>query len=329
MRSLLFLFISLICIWLTSCSNENVELVTATVTPSPTVRPIIGVILETVTPDRAMPTIQTGPSTEAGELTFTPTPYLYTVQDGDTLFDLAVRFQLTVEDLKNLNPDVDPSLLSIGQQLILPPGSDEQAPPEIKSMGLPDLKIAGLRSYPRKDRGIWILGEVVNTGDVDVEYVQVEVFLDDPDGDSQKSETFWAEPGIIPAGARAPFGRFLEGYNGDTAIANAVVLEASPVIDLGNRYLDLSAQDSEITFKDEYRVLAGTIKNTGLDVATSILIIATLYDEEAGVTGYYYTILDETISPGDTHSFEIELLPPGRVIESFSLLLQGVKAPAT
>ena len=44
----------------------------------------------------------------------------YTVQAGDTLFDIALRFEVGVEELMEVNDITDPASLSIGQTLVIP-----------------------------------------------------------------------------------------------------------------------------------------------------------------------------------------------------------------
>jgi len=51
----------------------------------------------------------------------------YTVKDGDTLAGIAARFGVSLEDLRDANPNVDASRLSIGQTVKLPPATG--APP--------------------------------------------------------------------------------------------------------------------------------------------------------------------------------------------------------
>jgi LysM repeat protein len=41
----------------------------------------------------------------------------YVVQSGDTLGSIALEYDTTVEELMRLNPDVDPTALSVGQRI--------------------------------------------------------------------------------------------------------------------------------------------------------------------------------------------------------------------
>jgi murein DD-endopeptidase MepM/ murein hydrolase activator NlpD len=52
-------------------------------------------------------------------ITGTKEPKVYTVQDGDTLWDIAIANNMTPEELQTANPGFDPNRLKIGQQLNL------------------------------------------------------------------------------------------------------------------------------------------------------------------------------------------------------------------
>ena len=45
---------------------------------------------------------------------------VYIVQSGDTLYNIALRFNISVNDLIAANPSVDPNSLAVGQQLVIP-----------------------------------------------------------------------------------------------------------------------------------------------------------------------------------------------------------------
>jgi LysM repeat protein len=52
----------------------------------------------------------------------------YTVQEGDTPYDIAQRFGVSVEELMEANGISDPSSLSVGQELIIPGQEPGQVP---------------------------------------------------------------------------------------------------------------------------------------------------------------------------------------------------------
>jgi LysM repeat protein len=49
--------------------------------------------------------------------TTTTAERLYTVESGDTFGSIAAEFDTTVDRLRELNPEVDPTQLTIGQQI--------------------------------------------------------------------------------------------------------------------------------------------------------------------------------------------------------------------
>jgi murein DD-endopeptidase MepM/ murein hydrolase activator NlpD len=44
----------------------------------------------------------------------------YVVQPGDTLYDIALRFGMTLDTLQAANPNIDPGALAVGQTLVIP-----------------------------------------------------------------------------------------------------------------------------------------------------------------------------------------------------------------
>ncbi len=49
-----------------------------------------------------------------------PAGPVYIVQQGDTLWDIAYRFNITFDELVAANPDIDPDFIPVGQQLVIP-----------------------------------------------------------------------------------------------------------------------------------------------------------------------------------------------------------------
>jgi LysM repeat protein len=66
---------------------------------------------------------------EGGPGSVGPEAGTYTVQPGDTTYDIAQRFGVSVEELMEANDITDPASLSVGQKLIIP-GQEPGVVPE-------------------------------------------------------------------------------------------------------------------------------------------------------------------------------------------------------
>jgi murein DD-endopeptidase MepM/ murein hydrolase activator NlpD len=78
---------------------------------------LAAMLLFTATPAAAQTPTPPAPATPATTPGSGP---VYVVQSGDTFWDIANRFNLSVDELSSANPDIDPNLLQPGQQLAIP-----------------------------------------------------------------------------------------------------------------------------------------------------------------------------------------------------------------
>ncbi|TDX44492.1 muramidase family protein [Orenia marismortui] len=49
-----------------------------------------------------------------------PNGSIYTIRPGDTLYNLSRRFEITLDEILNANPDIDPNNLKTGQKICIP-----------------------------------------------------------------------------------------------------------------------------------------------------------------------------------------------------------------
>lgn len=66
-------------------------------------------------------------ATEDGLPTPTPEPFTYTVEPGDTLFSIALRFEISPNEIVAANTLADPNNVFVGQQLLIPGYQPTQA----------------------------------------------------------------------------------------------------------------------------------------------------------------------------------------------------------
>ncbi len=92
---------------------------TSTPEPTPTPRRVISTPVPTPEPT---PTPEPSP-TPTAEPEATPEPteaFEYTIVAGDTLLDIAISFNVTLDEILDLNPGLDPDTLQIGQIILVP-----------------------------------------------------------------------------------------------------------------------------------------------------------------------------------------------------------------
>lgn len=97
-------------------------------TPTPTPTEVVATLTFTPYPSLTPSVTPFGgelTSTPAGSGCVVPTDWIkYTIQPGDTLYRLASRFRLSMNDLANANCLIDPGNITSGQILFVPPGSN-------------------------------------------------------------------------------------------------------------------------------------------------------------------------------------------------------------
>jgi LysM repeat protein len=73
--------------------------------------------LQTTSSPATTPVATTRSSTTPTTTTVVRRPRFYRVRFGETLSDVAIRFDTTVEDLLALNPGIEPTSLEVGQRI--------------------------------------------------------------------------------------------------------------------------------------------------------------------------------------------------------------------
>jgi LysM repeat protein len=73
--------------------------------------------LQTTSSPGTIPLATTRSSTTPTTTTVVRRPRFYRVRFGETLSDVAIRFDTTVEDLLALNPGIEPTSLRVGQRI--------------------------------------------------------------------------------------------------------------------------------------------------------------------------------------------------------------------
>ena len=246
-----------------------------------------------------------------------PVPAVHIVQPGDTLLGIALQYNVTLEELYQVNGVLKPELLQIGQSIVIPvPGSVGQPAGDRSGVVIapthPPLPVTVEHAarYQTPVGSVWVLGEVFNSTDQPVENVQVHVALLDAAGQEVASDTPFVALDAVPPGGRAPFGVLFSAPPAGVIDFQAYVVRADASYQHSARYAGL--QISDLQTKQEgaqYRV-SGKAANTGTTDAAEAQIVITLYDERGRVTGFRQLALpDDQLAAGGSAAFDVLVSP--------------------
>ena len=292
--------------------------------PTPTPVATAPVNLPAVTPRS---TSTPAPSTPGPTLppTPAPTPVIHKVQAGDTISGIAKQYGISAEALQEANAILDPQLLQIDQELVIPLGNhNPEGPPTSTPIPLP-FEVKGVGFYETPAGSLWCLGEVENTSGRALERVQVKVSLQDEDDKVLATESAFVALGIVPQRSKAPFAVLFVNPPVSFAKYQAIPLSGEAVTYLGNRYLDLTITEQQGESEGHYFAVEGLVQNTGQADAETVTVLATAYDAHGRVTGFRQADLENAPAAGESFPFQVNLLPFGGTAVTYSVQAQGTR----
>ncbi len=247
----------------------------------------------------------------------TPTPAVHIVQPGDTLLGIALQYNVTLEELYQVNGVLKPELLQIGQSIVIPvpgsvgkPAGDNSGAVIAPTQPPLPVTVEHTARYQTPVGSSWVLGEVFNSTDQPIENVQVRVALLDASGQEVASESPFVALDAIPAGGRAPFSVLFSTPPNGVIDFTAYVVRADPAYNYDSRYAQLQVSDVQTRTAGTQVGVSGKVTNSGASNAVGAHVVITLYDGGGRVSGFRQFILpDDQLAAGGTTTFD-ELVSP-------------------
>ncbi|MCB9077511.1 MAG: hypothetical protein H6631_07965 [Anaerolineaceae bacterium] len=187
-----------------------------------------------------------------------------------------------------------------------PPTPKPTAPSISKSEIASQLEIMSHQSYVDDLNWHHLVGEVQNTGDIPIEYVQVLAKYYDAAGDIISTKLTFTAPDTIFPGGKAPFDIVTLRKSQWQAI-DTYTLEVTGDVatSLLNENLVLTNQNSWI--EDGFLYVQGQVENIG-ELPALVKLIVTLYDANGTVINTNWSYADSgIIKPGDNSSFVVRI----------------------
>ncbi len=295
--------------FLSACAPGSESSTASTLEIAPPVNPY-----QSSTETPAAPTATVVIPTEAPLLP-TATPFIHEVQPGDTLYGLAITYNVSLDKLVEANLGVDTSLLSIGTELVIPLSEeDDQGFPTPIPM---PLELEEPACYPTRDRDLWCLIMVGNQEQKVVENITMAFNLYQG-SELVRSQAAYPPLNYLFPGQSIPVAGLIMDADPDQYQISAVMITALP-----------SEREEPLTEITDYTI-SYALNNTVATIVGSVEVLDTekkdhqIWIAAAGLSdgdpvGVRKWISTEEIKADTEYSFEINLYSLGPSIDQVLL----------
>jgi LysM repeat protein len=211
------------------------------------------------------------------------TPAVHIVQPGDTLLGIALQYNVTLEELYQVNGVLKPELLQIGQAIVIPvPGSvgkpvgDNSGAVIAPTQPPLPVKVEKAARYQTPVGSVRVLGEVFNSTDQPIENVQVRVALLDAAGQEVARDAPFVALDAVPPGGRAPFSVLFSTPPDGVVDFQAYVVRADPAYNYVSRYAPLEVSDLQTRSVGTQFGVSGKVSNSSKSNAAGANVVITL-----------------------------------------------------
>jgi LysM repeat protein len=313
----------LICmvIFFSGCSTPEE---TPSVIPTTTLIPYVKTSPTTiVTGTFAPPTITAVPTIGP-----TPTPFVHVVVEDDTLLGIAIRYSVSLEDLLAANPGINPRILSIDQEIIIPGSVGDQEASFIPTATPVPMQLSSILCFPTNLDRLWCISTLRNETETPLEGVSAIITLFDDQGQPIASKTAFNPLNLVPSGGISLLAVSFPSPSPDYANAVVTQLSAFPALMVEDRYLELDIErDLDEAGEDgkSWRV-AGKVRSDegieGIPESVSILVVA--LDGEDNAIGFRLWEGDLGDPSAESTRFEVQVFSLGPPIDHVELYAEAL-----
>ena len=257
-KSHLSLSVVLVLSMLAACSNverQHASLPTATLrsfsSPMPTSKP-----LSSLTP--------IGTPIPAGP---TPTPFVHIIQQGETLLEIAFRYGVQFDNIVLVNPEIDPNLLRIGEEIRIPGPEGEPVDILLPTPTPIPVHLKTLSCYESPSLAYVCVVSITNTEEFTVAGVSAHITLHDRDGLILDNQIVYAPINQIPTRLGIPMVAIFDRRPSGYSYFHVDLLSAVQVADLMDELPTIEVLETRTIYKADMRLaeVSGRLLITSLD----------------------------------------------------------------
>jgi LysM repeat protein len=234
-----------------------------------------------------------------------PTPFTYTIQRGDTMSRIALKFGVSIDDLQAANPEVSPNAMSIGQVIKIP--SNPENPSGEPTPTPAPFTIQQVECYPTADKSVWCFVLAHNDFSDFMENVSAQVTLVGNNSSIAASQTAFLPLNILPPNASLPLTVFFPPDIPLDAKPQVQVLTAIRLLPSDERYLPATVNNTLVQVNADghsARAMGQVLLPNQAKAATQVWVTGTAYDEGGRVVGVRRWESNAGLAPGGSLPFE-------------------------
>lgn len=207
-----------------------------------------------------------------------------------------------------------------------------EEPEEVEAIEQPpdqgiDVEVLSTSSYVDSIDALHIVGELQNTGNVDLEFVEVDASVYGADGTLIAGDFTYSETDVVFVDEIVPFNVvFIDIDVAGIDYTYELQIQAEPadfLIHSNHREFVVSDDQMSPGPFGGYKIV-GQVENVGQETAEFVEVIATLYDADGNVVGVDFTFADtDTLDPGMKSPFTVDILSTSGEAASYKLIVEG------
>jgi LysM repeat protein len=253
-----------------------------------------------------------------------PTPFAYTIQQGDTISSIALQFGVSMDDLQAANPEISPNAMSVGQVINIP--SNPENPSGEPTPTPAAFTVRQIECYPTADEGMWCFVLAHNDLPDFMENVSAQVTLVDANNAVLASQTALLPLNILPPNTSLPLTVFFPPEIPANAKPQVQVLTAIRLPPNDERYLPATINNTLVQVNADGRSarVNGQVRlPTDAKPASQVWVTGIAYDGVGRVVGVRRWESSASLSPGGSLPFEFMVSSLGGEIEQVEFAVEA------
>ena len=303
---------------LVSCTSQGLD-------STPLSRTLLPFLTSTARTPSPAGTLHTPEGLVAAETPLpTPTPFTYTVRQGDTISSIALKFGVAIDDLVAANPELSPNAMSIGAVINIP--SNPENPSGEPTPTPAPFTVQQVECYPTAERGLWCFVLAHNDFPDLMENISTQVTLIDSTGGTVASQAALLPLNILPPNTSLPLVVFFPPEIPPDVKPQVQIITAIRLLPGDERYLPATVSNTLVQVNADGRsahVTGLVLLPTEGQTAGQIWVIGTAYDGTGRVVGVRRWESSAGLSSGGSLPFEFRVSSLGSRIERVEFAVEA------